>query len=356
MSFIRRWFNKSEPEDYEEVLASLADDIQKRQTRLSEIRLRERRTTLLVTLYTLASWIAYGSLWYMEFLPDVQLVGGKGGGQRWGREVTRASKALPVFIGPIVILFIRRIVQVWYTRIGDAEEKTLKTLKKQQHEKIEEIKKKTNYYSTRNLIERYDDVPNGTPQALRRRNVPPAPPSQGPPVTPQKAPQQQGQQPPFPISPALQSRLAAAQQAPATPPRKQWYDKLADALLGDDEPTTSSPASKYALICEKCFAHNGLVKESIWEDTQYVCPKCGHFNASMRARKERSASASPRSNASSLAPSPQHRAPAHPATFAPAPPAVSSAAFPSVPQGLQGPVGNGSGREEEREKSMEVDS
>jgi len=54
----------------------------------------------------------------------------------------------------------------------------------------------------------------------------------------------------------------------ATPPRKQWYDKLADKLLGDDEQYNVSPSSRYALICEKCFAHNGLVKESMWEDAR----------------------------------------------------------------------------------------
>lgn len=51
------------------------------------------------------------------------------------------------------------------------------------------------------------------------------------------------------------------------PPRKQWYDKLADAILGDDDAPTAS-ASRYALICGKCFAHNGLVKESMWEDVR----------------------------------------------------------------------------------------
>lgn len=324
MSFLRNWFKRLAPEDYEEILASLADDIQKRQTRLSEIRLRERRTTLLFTLYALASWVAYVSLWYMGYIPDVHLVGGR---QRWGREVTKAGKALPVFIGPIIILFIRRIVQIWYTRIGDAEEKTLKMLKKQQRNKIEEIKKKTNYNTTRNLIERYDDLPNGspgTPQGLRKRNVAPGMPViPGPPVTPQRL----QQPPPVPgsaMSPALQNRLAVPPPPPMTPPRKQWYDKLADALLGDDEPTMNSPASKYALICEKCFAHNGLVKESIWEDTQYVCPKCGHFNVSMRSKRERSRSASPRSPASALSPSPPQQG----AAFAPplgAPAAVQAA-------------------------------
>lgn len=34
-------------------------------------------------------------------------------------------------------------------------------------------------------------------------------------------------------------------------------DKVADALLGVSGEET--PNSKYALICGKCFAHNGLV-------------------------------------------------------------------------------------------------
>lgn len=56
------------------------------------------------------------------------------------------------------------------------------------------------------------------------------------------------------------------------PPRKQWYDKLADAILGDDD-STSAAASRYALICQKCFAHNGLVKESLWEDAREFTPR-----------------------------------------------------------------------------------
>lgn len=49
------------------------------------------------------------------------------------------------------------------------------------------------------------------------------------------------------------------------PPRKQWYDKLADVLLGDED--AGAPTFRFALICESCHAHNGLVKESLWEET-----------------------------------------------------------------------------------------
>jgi hypothetical protein len=62
--------------------------------------------------------------------------------------------------------------------------------------------------------------------------------------------------------------LSETPQQPLPPPRKLWYDKLADALLGDDEPSVNPFASRYALICQKCFAHNGLVKEEMWEDAR----------------------------------------------------------------------------------------
>lgn len=68
---------------------------------------------------------------------------------------------------------------------------------------------------------------------------------------------------------AYRNALATGTPQPIQPLRKQWYDKLADALLGDDEPASAIAAtSRYALICEKCFNHNGLVKESVWENTR----------------------------------------------------------------------------------------
>jgi len=61
---------------------------------------------------------------------------------------------------------------------------------------------------------------------------------------------------------------AVTPQQPLPPPRKLWYDKLADALLGEDELPVNAAASRYALICQKCFNHNGLVKEDMWEDAR----------------------------------------------------------------------------------------
>jgi len=290
MSFIRRIFTKKNNEDYETILSILANDIQKRQLKLSEIRLRERRSTLLSTLYTLGAWVAYVSVWYYDSLPAMKTISNPG--------VAKGVKALPVLFGPVVVLFIRRIGQIWYQRKGDAEEKMIQTLMKERRDKVEEIKKKTNYYSTRDLIQRYDDGSPATP--LRPRINP----GQALPVTPQ--------QPPLPnsintngkaVNPALQAQLSPITPLSLLPQRRQWYDRLADSILGDDDPNMASPSSRYALICEKCFAHNGLVKESMWEDAQYVCPKCNHFNASIRSKRSRQQPSTSPSASATLSPS-----------------------------------------------------
>lgn len=65
---------------------------------------------------------------------------------------------------------------------------------------------------------------------------------------------------PQPIQPEQQHRLAAIakQRALVTP---TWYDKFLDTLIGDDR------NSKYALICQQCHSHNGLVLPDEFEST-----------------------------------------------------------------------------------------
>lgn len=285
------WFlPKKDPEDYEEVLSSLALDIQKRQTRLSEMRLRERRTILLVTVYTFAAWGLYVALWYTGLVPNLSHRPNQSGFEKF-------AKGVPLVVGPIMIQFTRRIVQTWYARIENAEEKTLKDLYVKQRNKVEEIKKKTNFYSTRDLLERYEAPGSpSSPAALRKRqNIPQTPvkhpaPVQSQPAQPASNPLVDGTPPRLPRVNGAPGGpepgpLSPNPVAPLVPPRKQWYDKLADALLGDEEFSSNNPQSRYALICQKCFAHNGLVRESMYEETQYVCPKCGHFNPSMNSLK-----------------------------------------------------------------------
>ena len=82
---------------------------------------------------------------------------------------------------------------------------------KERRDKVEEIKKKTNYYSTRDLIQRYDEPSPTTP--LRSR----VNPGQSLPVTPQRQPFPNNTHlngnPPG-VNPALQAQLSRASTLP----------------------------------------------------------------------------------------------------------------------------------------------
>ncbi|KAJ1961836.1 hypothetical protein GGI12_003019 [Dipsacomyces acuminosporus] len=82
-----------------------------------------------------------------------------------------------------------------------------------------------------------------------------------------------------PRSPASVSSPNSASLGSSRP----WLDKLVDQLVGD----VGSTEDKYALICRHCYAHNGLVLEEEIQDIQYNCPKCGKFNESVRALREK---------------------------------------------------------------------
>jgi hypothetical protein len=89
-----------EPDDFEQVLTKLKTDIERRQTRMSELGLRGRRATLLVTLWTLAFWAMYSTAWYTNpnLIPFVI-------GRERGNGVDKAVKGAPVVLGPIVYVF-----------------------------------------------------------------------------------------------------------------------------------------------------------------------------------------------------------------------------------------------------------
>ena len=84
-----------ESTDYESLLAKLANDITEAKTHLSEIRLRERRSSLLINAYGLAAWAVWAGLWWVRGLP-FGLLGWNPDGYEW-----RAVGGGGVAIGPL---------------------------------------------------------------------------------------------------------------------------------------------------------------------------------------------------------------------------------------------------------------
>ena len=94
-------------------------------------------------------------------------------------------------------------------------EKSLAALKQARRSKVEDFKKKTNYYETRELLERYEDITStpgvplarfiDDPSSRRQSQLFPATPLRVVPTVPQNTPVNLRNQP---ISPGLQRQLA----------------------------------------------------------------------------------------------------------------------------------------------------
>ena len=193
-------------------------------------------------------------------------------------------------------------------------------LQKQRDSTIEKLKAATKYNDTQDLLKRYSGIPTSktkpagpaerktTPKqgnALkdgRTTFVPPPtaniPGRNGPAIftdTPQRsAPQSRsplsqdayptsGATSPIqgPVSPQHVSAefapnaFSAAPQYSQANERSRWYDRITDALLGEDE---TSPRARLALICDTCRLVNGQAPPGIrrLEDVgKWRCGGCG---------------------------------------------------------------------------------
>ncbi|KAK8870027.1 hypothetical protein IAR55_000597 [Kwoniella newhampshirensis] len=362
-------FSKSAPPDYETLLARLATDISEAKTHLSEIRLRERRFSLLVNAYGVAAWAVWVGLWWVNGLP-LGLIG-LSHRDIEGRVISLGG----IMGGPVFIYLLNRLVHIYFKRQRTHEETHLRALLTQQRKHLEEIKKATNYDSTRKLIEQYDDPSAGTrsapgpnqaggihpsPRTPQRKVLdspsPAGTKSAGPGGTP-RAPGHligAGGTPgpansPIPIPEGLSSDQAAALQMqihaiqPVLPtPEKRWYDRVVDFILGDDP--SQAAQSKYALVCGECFRHNGLVGSKYeWERMQWICPRCNHLNPSPLSKLQ---------NTSSTQPLPSSPAPAPTVTSAPSPSIVKRAPASPRPRRQIGGGGNGTPRSSRLSKEV----
>ncbi|KAK0552791.1 hypothetical protein OC846_002742 [Tilletia horrida] len=327
-----RFLRRRQDTDYEVILQKLNEDIAKIQTKLTHIRARQRRAAITFTAYALGAWALYTLVCYAlgelhwEPLP-------LDGGSDPISESLFSTRTIfvwfPILLSPILILFTRRIFAWWYKRIETAEEAHLQSLRKRQRAKIAEIKRATDFDHLRMLLDKYDeDRPRGPagqqkngPRQSLPANANPSAPQQGP------APQQRGSGPrhsiPANFSPSQQqmqqAQLRASQgRTPGAPSDAQKVqaqqgqganaaalqqqqqqqqqlqtpvafkrtplDKFADWMFGPDPSLgggtgVSAAMQKYALICSRCLAHNGLAMPQEFDEIQYICPKCGAFNS-----------------------------------------------------------------------------
>ncbi|BFZ57319.1 hypothetical protein PYCC9005_004371 [Savitreella phatthalungensis] len=270
---MRWWFGGGgdDAKSLEKEITVLADKISEHETRLSRLQADDRQIRGALTLYGLLIWILYVGIWTLLFARDKDDLG------------VYFKRGLPVLLGPVVIFSLRWLQSSYYRSRIESHSTSLTALKKQQKEKIETFKQKTDFYSTKSLIERYEggessspstpsrtpakapastkSTPRGTPQNLALQQ-----PNMGKVNTPLKqslsraasmrslegtiptpphlsgAKQRPAQvQPQTAIAPTT---VTSAPDQPTLPYERHWYDRVLDVLVGEDE---SQPSSRFQL-------------------------------------------------------------------------------------------------------------
>ncbi|RVD92368.1 integral membrane metal-binding protein [Tubulinosema ratisbonensis] len=119
----------------------------------------------------------------------------------------------------LVVYFVKKVYEFILDKMIQNRKIKLRGLKEIQKKRIEELKKEISYVETKQLIEKYE------------------------------------------------------KESPKKKSEKGIVDTLAGAILGKDE-----PSRMYALVCEKCYSHNGLVHPNEYKFTKYKCYKCNALN------------------------------------------------------------------------------
>ena len=285
--------------DYETLLDSLEKEIQSTESTLTDIRARKRRAIhnvlqIMITLWIISLivlWVFSSFFW----------------GQEWA--ASRSLVVVLLLLGtPLFIAILHRVVSIWFRRLERAQESHLGLLRKQKREKINEIKKATDFDHLRSLLDRYDDEKKrdlkSTSTDVKGTNVKKRAsmfslrrkPSKDKPAMSQSTTESRAEQPKAmealapPITglpvlgvPSAQAHLEnpSLRNEPSTQQSypRGWMDKVADMILGTDPYGATPEDQQYALICRHCFHHNGLVPKNELHETQYICPYCFTFNS-----------------------------------------------------------------------------
>ncbi|KAJ3113312.1 hypothetical protein HK100_002025 [Physocladia obscura] len=284
-----KWLTRSE-EDYGNVLQQLEDELVG-----AEEALAVARST---SLALQAAVLKYGGALYAVYIVAFLLLDSvkpKPGDPAalW------LAKLAVLALAPAAIYYTRVAVDVWYKAKIRSSSRKIETIRTTLKLKIEELKKKSGYYTTKNLLDKYEtpqkpsraspntvqntgtstaNTPNrvqtptkpnaggaaGTPKFHTPTSTIPFPSNQSIPTVNLQTPQKQ-------VSSAI-----TGIQTPnrSTPSSSSWFDRVMDAVVGD----TEGPQNQYALICQSCFEHNGLAPPEQYSSIRFKCKSCGFLN------------------------------------------------------------------------------
>ncbi|XP_023183274.1 endoplasmic reticulum junction formation protein lunapark-B-like isoform X2 [Xiphophorus maculatus] len=304
-ALISRWKTK---QTTVEELENLEKEIKK----LEEFRGKNQRLQKLwvgrLLLYSSVLYLFTSFTVYCLYLPD-----------EW---LQRLAMALPFFIYPILVWFIRKLLLFLFSKLTERNHDKLEDLKAARKKILEEVMETETYKTAKLILERFDPEaknrrglestpvgPQLTPrpgQEIRQRGMRPMGSSDvtgmtlSPGTRPQMGPVAPGG-PPDKSTPSTSMLQGAVERTPCTPirgvvggmyspgpplprpilPRERGtVDRVIEYLVGD------GPEKRYALICQQCFSHNGMALKEEFEYLAFRCAYCYFLNPARKTRPQ----------------------------------------------------------------------
>ncbi|XP_024460449.1 uncharacterized protein At2g24330 isoform X1 [Populus trichocarpa] len=248
----------------------------------------------------------------------------------------RAFRVLPMFLLPALSslaysAFVSFTRMCFFHEVDRRDQNTLERLRAERQAKIDELKEKTNYYTTQQLIQRYDPDPaakaaaatvlasklgadSGMKVYLGDESKPTTPTGKSNDVEPVQGSGLRNRKQVHTRSSGAGSTLvqhsgeemplSVQSEGPLTSEHSQlvaehgnlqgytaydggWVARIAALLVGED------PTQSYALICGNCHMHNGLARKEDFPYITYYCPHCRSLNQPKQLEERVSGSSSP---------------------------------------------------------------
>ncbi|CAL9135595.1 unnamed protein product [Musa acuminata var. zebrina] len=241
----------------------------------------------------------------------------------------RAIRVLPMFVLPGLSSMIYSALVSFMRMLDHKDQKTLERLRAERKAKIDELKERTNYYTTQQLIQKYDldpaakaaaatvlasklgadsglkvyvgDEPNTSTVAkgsdadpvittgLRNRKQSHARSnSTGSTIVSQMVNETSDELGVDDQEISAQTQKVVEHYKASDASDGGWIARIAALLVGED------PSQSYALICGNCHMHNGLARKEDYPRISYYCPHCRALNTSQQSGEPDSGSSSGR--------------------------------------------------------------
>ncbi|CAD5192509.1 uncharacterized protein At2g24330 isoform X1 [Musa acuminata AAA Group] len=241
----------------------------------------------------------------------------------------RAIRVLPMFVLPGLSSMIYSALVSFMRMLDHKDQKTLERLRAERKAKIDELKERTNYYTTQQLIQKYDldpaakaaaatvlasklgadsglkvyvgDEPNTSTVAkgsdadpvittgLRNRKQSHARSnSTGSTIVSQMVNETSDELGVDDQEISAQTQKVVEHYKASGASDGGWIARIAALLVGED------PSQSYALICGNCHMHNGLARKEDYPRISYYCPHCHALNTSQQSGEPDSGSSSGR--------------------------------------------------------------